>query len=128
MHRPVKGDTRTFSRTFTVEEVEDFVQLTGDTQSRHLEPNEDGDVMVPGLLTATMPTKFGGDNEVLGVRMDFEFLRPVYTGEEITCTSTYDSVDETDDRFEFTTDIEFENEDGEIVLRADTKGIIMKPD
>ena len=65
MNPPVEGATRTFERTFTVEDVEQFAELSGDAQSRHTEPDDDGRVMVQGLLTATMPTKLGSDSEVL---------------------------------------------------------------
>lgn len=74
--------------------------------------------MVQGLLTATMPTKIGGDNHVLAHSMKFEFRQPVYTGEPITCTSTYDTVVERDDRYEFTSDVVCENTAGKAVLDA----------
>jgi len=54
--------------------------------------------MVQGLLTATTPTKIGGDREVPAPRMEFEFHQSVYTGERGTCEATYDSVNERDDR------------------------------
>lgn len=126
MPRPVEGSTRTYERTFTVEDVTQFAELSGDDQPRHLEPDEDGRVMVQGLLTATMPTKLGGDNEVLARSMAFQFRRPVYTGETITCRSTYDTVEEHEDRYEFTSDVVCENEDGEAVLTAEVQGLISK--
>lgn len=126
MEAPNEGKTVTFERTFTVEEVQQFTELSGDTQPRHTEPDEDGRVMVPGLLTATMPTKLGGDREVLAPTMEFAFLQPVYTGERITCYATYDRVVERDERYEFTWDIVCENEGGESVLDATIEGIIWK--
>lgn len=126
MHRPVEGESRTFERTFTVDDVRRFAELSGDAQPRHTEPDEDGRVMVQGLLTATMPTKLGGDAEALARTMEFEFLRPVYTGDPITCTSTYDSVVEREDRYEFTADVVCENGDGEPVLEATIEGLIRK--
>jgi acyl dehydratase len=92
-----EGKTLTYERTFTVEEVQQFADLSGDAQPRHTEPDADGRVMVQGLLTATMPTKLGGDREVLAPKMEFEFLHPVYTGERITCSATYERVVERDD-------------------------------
>lgn len=126
MTRPVEGRTRTFERTFTVDDVQQFADLSGDAQPRHTEPDDDGRVMVQGLLTATMPTKLGGDNEVLARTMEFEFRQPVYTGEPITCRSTYETVVERDDRYEFTSRVECENADGELVLRATIEGLIWK--
>lgn len=84
--------------------------------------------MVPGLLTATMPTKLGSDREVLAPRMDLEFLKPVYTGDHITCYATYDEVIERDDRCAFTWDVVCENGGGETVLEATIEGIIWKDD
>lgn len=126
MEKPVEGDVSTYSRTFTVEEVQQFAEVSGDDQPRHTEPDEDGRVMVQGLLTATMPTKLGGDAEVLAHSMDLEFLAPVYTGEEITCRSMTDTVTEREDRYEVTFDVVCENEDGEAVLRATISGLIFK--
>lgn len=126
MEQPIEGETHTFERTFTVEDVRAFADVSGDAQPRHTEPDDDGRVMVQGLLTATMPTKIGGDTEVLARRMEFEFLQPVYTGEPITCKSTYDTVVERDDRYEFTSDVVCENADGEAVLSAAIEGLIWK--
>lgn len=126
MTRPIEGSTRTYERTFTVEDVRQFADLSGDAQPRHLESDEDGRLMVQGLLTATMPTKLGGEAEVLARSMRFEFLRPVYTGEPITCSSTYEAVEERDDRYEFTSDVVCENEEGEAVLMGSIEGLIWK--
>ena len=126
MTEPTEGETHTFERRFTKEDVEQFAAVSGDTQPRHTEPDEDGRVMVQGLLTATMPTKLGGDVEVLAHSMDLQFLKPVYTGEEITCRSMTDTVTERDDRYEVTFDVVCEDEDGEAVLRATIDGMIFK--
>ncbi|ELY86885.1 hotdog family protein [Natrinema altunense] len=126
MTEPIEGETRTYERTFTVDDVQQFAALTGDDQPRHTEPDADGRVMVQGLLTATLPTKLGSDSEVLASTMEIDFHRPVYTGEPITCRSTYDTVVERDDRYEFTSDVVCENADGQVVLTAVTEGIIQK--
>ncbi|GGL68069.1 MaoC family dehydratase [Halocalculus aciditolerans] len=126
MSRPRAGETRTFERTFTVEDVQRFADLSGDDQPRHAEPDEDERVMVQGSLTATLPTKPVSDSEVLASTTEFDFHRPVYTGERIACRSTGESVAERDDRYEFTTDVVCENDDGETVLTSTTDGIIWK--
>ncbi len=74
-----------------------------------------------------MPTKLGGDREVLAPRMAFEFIQPVYTGEHITCRATYDEVSEREDRYEFTWGV-CENDDGGTVLETTIDGIIWKDD
>lgn len=128
MHQPVEGETRIFERTFTVDDVRQFGELTGDDQARHTESGEDGRVMVQGLLTATLPTKMGSDSEVLASTMDIDFRRPVYTDEPITCRSTYETVVERDDHYKFVSDVVCENGDGETVLTTETEGIIQKDD
>ncbi|ELY76855.1 hotdog family protein [Natrinema pallidum] len=126
MAKPIEGETRTYERTFTVDDVQQFAALTGDDQPRHTAPDADGRVMVQGLLTATLPTKLGSDSEVLASTMEIDFHRPVYTGEPITCRSTYDTVVERDDRYEFTSDVVCENAAEQVVLTAVTEGVIQK--
>lgn len=126
MHRPTEGETHAFERTFTTEEVRQFAELSRDTQPRHTEPDEEGRLLVHGLLTATLPTKIGGDLEVLASEMTFEFRRPVYTGERITCTWTYEDVLEREERYELAVDVACENEAGETVLTATVEGLIWK--
>ncbi|MFB6236044.1 MAG: dehydratase [Halopenitus sp.] len=125
MQPPTEGQTDTYERTFTVDDVEQFGELSGDAQPRHTDPDDDGRVMVQGLLTATMPSKLGGDREILAHTMEFEFVRPVYTGEPITCRSTYDSVEERDDRYDLTIDVVCKKDDG-VVLDATVEGLIWK--
>jgi 3-hydroxybutyryl-CoA dehydratase len=79
------GDIITFERTFTFRDVELFTEISGDKGIHHLTPDEQGRLVVQGLLTATLPTKVGGDHNVLARNMTFEFLRPVLTGDTIIC-------------------------------------------
>ncbi|MDQ2050267.1 dehydratase [Natronolimnohabitans sp. A-GB9] len=123
MYRPTEGETHTFERTFTTDEVEQFAELSKDKQEKHTVPN-DGRLLVHGLLTATLPTKIGGDLEVLATAMNFEFVRPVYTGQRIGCTWTFTDVIERDDRFEIDVDVRCENDDGETVLTGTIEGLI----
>lgn len=126
MDEPTEGRRHTFERAFTTEDVRQFAALSRDTQPRHTEPDEEGRLLVHGLLTATLPTKLGGDLEVLARTMEFEFVRPVYTSETITCTLTIESVTERDDRYDLTGDVVCENEDGEVVLTATLEGLVRK--
>lgn len=94
MPAPEEGAVRTVERTFTREDVRQFAAVSGDTQSRHADPDEDGRLLVHGLLTATLPTEIGGELEVLAHEMAFTFHRPVYTGERVTCEWRTESVEE----------------------------------
>lgn len=124
MEVPAEGTTYTVERTFTREDVEQFGAVSGDTQERHTEPDEDGRVMVQGLLTATLPTEIGGDLDVLASTMDLDFMRPVYTGERITCTCTVEHVEHRDDRLLLTMENVCRNEDDEVVLTSLVEGQI----
>ena len=48
------------------------------------------------MLTATLPTKVGGDYNVLARTMNFEFLRPVFTGDTISCEVTIERLERKD--------------------------------
>lgn len=126
MDAPTQGDTYTFERTFTREDVEQFVEVSHDRQARHTEPDEDGRLMVHGLLTATLPTRIGGDLDVLAASMDFQFKRPVYTGETISCVCTVESIEERSDRYDLTMAVVCRNEDETVVLTASIEGHIWK--
>ena len=123
MTGPTEGETHIFERRFTKEDVEQFAAVSGDTQPRHTEPDEDGRLMVHGLLTATLPTKIGGDLEVLAHTMEFEFRKPVYTGETISCTWTMERVEKQGDRYEITADVVCERGD-DVVLTATVDGLV----
>jgi acyl dehydratase len=120
-----EGETRTYTRIFTVEEVEQFAALSSDEGRHHLTADEDGRVVLHGLLTATMPTKLGGDIDFLARTMEFEFPRPAYTGVEITCTATYESVEQRENHTHLAVSFVCETESGEVVLRGRSEGVVM---
>jgi acyl dehydratase len=124
--RPQVGDTYIHERTFTPEDVRTFGEISGDRQSIHTDPDEEGRLIVQGLLTATVPTKIGGDLAFLAREMTFDFRRPVYTGETISCTWETEAVIERDDRFEASGTAVLENEAGETVLVGQFDGVIWK--
>lgn len=126
MNQPREGDTHSFERSFTPEEVRQFAELSGDEQSRHLEPDDDGRLLVHGLLTASLPTKIGSDLEVLAREMEFEFHAPVYTGETVTCEMTIERVEEHASRYDVGGVVTCENEDGDVVLTGSVEGLIWK--
>ena len=49
--------------------------------------------MVHGLFTASIGTKLGGDLDYIAREMVSEFLRPVFTGDTITCELTMTEVE-----------------------------------
>jgi acyl dehydratase len=122
---PAEGDTVTYSRTFTNEEVQQFADLSKDEGYHHVVDDEEGQVVLHGLLTATMPTKLGGDINYLARTMEFEFPRPAYTGVEITCETTIERVEERNGRTELVASFVCETADGTVVLRGRTEGVVM---
>lgn len=98
----------------------------GDSQPIHTDPDEEGRLVVQGLLTATIPTKIGGDLEFIARRMEFEFRRPVYTGQRIVCELTIESVEEREDRYDASAAVVCRREGEEPVLRGEVDGVIWK--
>ncbi|ADJ15780.1 MaoC/PaaZ C-terminal domain-containing protein [Halalkalicoccus jeotgali] len=123
---PREGDTYTHERTFTPEDVRRFGEISGDTQSIHTDPDEEGRLIVQGLLTATIPTKVGGEQEFIARTMEYDFRRPVYTGETITCEWTTETVTEREDRYEASGSAVCRNEEGTVVMSGYFEGIVRK--
>jgi 3-hydroxybutyryl-CoA dehydratase len=120
------GDIISFERTFTTEDVELFSKVSGDEGIHHVTPDEQGRLVVQGLLTATLPTKVGGDNNVLARTMDFEFLRPVFTGDTINCEVTIEKYEKTDNnRTAIMATFLCTNQDEKQVLRGSFAGVIL---
>src|SRR5205809_7632670 len=82
------GDKRVWERTFSEEDVRLFARFSGDEGEHHLEPDQQGRLMVHGLLTATLPTKMGGDLNFIAREMKSRFHRPVFAGDTIRCAVT----------------------------------------
>lgn len=120
------GDRVVFERAFTAEEVRRFAELSGDRGSHHLLPDQRGRLMLHGLLTATMPTKLGGDMHFIAREMRFEFLKPVHTGEKLTCIGIVESNVAQRSRWKVTFSFRILREDGEEVLRGTSSGSIYR--
>src|SRR5919202_1237651 len=79
------GDRLSWERTFTEEDIRLFGKVSGDEGLHHMRPDESGRLMVHGLLTATLPTKIGGDINYIARDMLFQFHRPVFAGDTVRC-------------------------------------------
>jgi acyl dehydratase len=123
---PDEGDVFTHERTFTAEDVAEFGEITGDQQSIHTDPDEDGRLVVQGLLTGSLMTKIGGDLSYIARTMEYDFRLPVHTGETITCRWTVESVQERRDRYLLDNDVVYRDEEGSVVVDASTSGLIWK--
>lgn len=118
------GDLIKFDRTFTADDVSEFAEISGDRGRHHIEPDENGRVMVQGLLTATMLTKIGGDYNFLARRMTFEFLRPVFTSDTVSCDLRIESVSEWHEKTDVEASFICVNQKGKIVLKGGFSGLI----
>src|SRR5699024_9962136 len=121
-----EGDVHTYERTFTNEDVRQFGEASEDQQAIHTQPDEEGRLTVQGLLTATLPTKIGGDLSYIARTMEFDFLKPVYTGNTITCEWTNEMVEEREDRYDVASSVVCYDEDEETVMEAHIDGLIWK--
>ncbi|MGG3563322.1 hotdog domain-containing protein [Neobacillus rhizosphaerae] len=124
---PLKvGKIITFERTFTVRDVELFTEVSGDAGIHHLTPDEQGRLVVQGLLTATLPTKVGGDHNVLARNMNFEFLRPVFTGDTIICEVTIEKYErQENNRTAIIASFLCKNQNEKEVLKGEFSGVIL---
>lgn len=118
------GDVTVWERIFTIEDVRLFGQLSGDQGIHHVEPDEQGRLMVQGLLTATLPTKLGGDMNYIARELVFEFLRPVFTGDTIRCESTITHFEKADGHTKMAAKWVCRNQQGKEVMTGHTHGII----
>ena len=118
------GDVFSHNHTFTREEVQQFGVLTGDQGRHHTESDSEGRVMVQGLLTASIATKIGGDLHYIAREMVSEFLRPVFTGDTITCDVTLTKVEEVEGRKNLQMKSIYTNQLGKVVMQGTSYGII----
>jgi len=120
------GDCFTVSRCFTEEDVSVFADISQDYNAVHFDPRFAGaksfkDRICHGLLVGSMLTEVGGQIGWLASVMNFQFKQPVYFGDTITCKFTITDID---DRLRATAEAVYFNQEGDIVLMAELKGIL----
>lgn len=118
------GDTFTWERTFTETDIRTFAEVSGDRGAQHITPDAAGRLMVQGLLTATLPTKIGGDLNYIARDMYFVFERRVYAGDTITCAVTLTELESADGVTRVTAEWVCRNQNDKIVLTGSTHGVV----
>lgn len=118
------GDTLSWSRTFTEEEIRLFAKLSGDEGEHHLLPDDQGRLMAHGLLTATLPTKIGGDLNFIAREMTFQFHRPVFAGDTIECEVTLVELEPTEQFMRVASKVVCRNQHGKEVMSGEARGVI----
>lgn len=126
----VKADLKpglelTYRRDITEADIEGFAALSGDQGAHHRQRDDQGRLMAHGLLTATLPTKLGGDLDYMARTMRFEFQRPVFSGDTLTCKGTVASVVRQTRRLKVRFLFEIVNQRSEVVLKGETQGQIL---
>ncbi len=120
------GDIIRFERSFSERDVELFTEISGDEGAHHKTPDEQGKLVVQGLLTATLPTKVGGDYDVMARNMNFEFLRPVFTGDTIICEVTIEKYEKQEkNRTSIRASLLCNNQHDKEVLKGEFSGVIL---
>jgi acyl dehydratase len=123
------GDTFAVVRKFTKKETESFGDLTKDYNPVHYdrrftEAKKLKGLICHGLLVASLITEIGGQIGWLASGMDFNFIKPVYFGDTITCIFTITEINE---RGKAGGRAVYRNQDGAVVIEAVLKGIIPGP-
>ena len=118
------GDTLSWSRTFTEDDIRLFAQLSGDQGEHHFVPDAQGRLMAHGLLTATLPTKIGGDLNLIARELVFRFHRPVFAGDTIECVVTLTSAVPGDGFTNVESEWRCTNQHGKEVMTGGGSGII----
>ena len=118
------GQKATYERTFTIKDVELFAELSGDKGIHHIQPDSEGRIMVQGLLTATLPTKLGGDINYIAREMILEFLRPVFTGDVVRAEGVVTSLEREEGHMKISMNFVCYNQNEKEVLHGKTHGII----
>jgi 3-hydroxybutyryl-CoA dehydratase len=124
------GQTATFTRSFSAEEVKAFADLTWDHNPyhTHAEFTKKGRFQRPivhGMLIAAAFTHFGGDffpgPAILATRAEMDFKKPVYPDETITFTAEVTEVDRPSGRIVYVTTAR--NAAGDEVCRVTCYGL-----
>jgi 3-hydroxybutyryl-CoA dehydratase len=118
------GDTLSWSRTFTEDDIKLFARVSGDEGEHHFVPDGQGRLMAHGLLTATLPTKIGGDLNLIAREMVFRFHRPVFAGDTIECVVTLTVAEPGDGFMNVVSEWKCTNQHGKEVMTGGGSGII----
>lgn len=118
------GDKISWQRTFSEDDIRLFTRLSGDAGEHHLLPDAQGRLMAHGLLTATVPTKIGGDMNFIAREMTFQFHRPVFSGDTVLCEVTLEELEPGEQSMGIATTFICRNQHGKEVMTGVARGVI----
>ena len=112
------------TKTFTQQDIDDFVRLTLDDNGMHTDPELSRQglfrrpvvhgVLVGSLISSVMGTKLPGNGTVLQGQ-DIQYLSPVYPGDTVTAEVVLTEIEGT-----------CTNQDGVVVAKALSKELMLK--
>jgi len=108
----------------SAEDVKTFTELSGDKGIQYVQPDGKGRIMVQGLLTATIPTKLGGDINYVAREISFQFVKSVFVGDTVRCEAAFTKVESGKKHLSVAVDFVCRNQHGEEVLLGKTHGVI----
>ena len=120
------GDTFNISRTFSEKDVNRFAEVTRDYNPIHFDDRFasvkkfDGRIC-HGLLVASLLTEIGGQIGWLASGMHFQYKKPIYIKDTITCYFTITQIDE---RGRARADVIYKNQNDVTVIEAYLTGIL----
>ncbi len=120
------GDSFTITRCFTSAEIACFADISRDYNPVHCDnryaklKGMQGPI-AHGLLTASLITEVGGQIGWLATSMSFQFKRPVYAGDTLTCVWVITEINE---RGRANAKVHVTNDDGVTVLEAEISGVL----
>ena len=120
------GDRFVTSRIFTDDDVVDFARISRDYNPVHFDARfakarNFPEPICHGLLVASLVTELGGQIGWLASAMNFQFKRPVYVGDTVTCTLVITAIDQNGRAQASATLVK---QDGLTVIEAEISGIV----
>jgi 3-hydroxybutyryl-CoA dehydratase len=122
-----QGATLTYQRQIRNDDIRAFAALSGDHGHHHVHPDETGRLVAHGLLVISVATRLGSDIHYLAHTMTWMFIRPVFGDDTITATIKLSRVQPENDRLHIQMQVRITNQDGRIVTRGESTGVITHP-
>ena len=128
------GDSASFTKTITEEDIVAFARATGDEQPLHLDESYAAKsrfkkrvahgMLSAGVISAALGTKLAPQATVIYLSQSLRFLRPVFPGDTVTATIEVTAVDP--ERSFVTCSTECVNQDGTTVLTGEATVLLDK--
>ena len=122
------GQSASFQRTITQEDIHAFATLSGDVNPAHLDEEYANSSLFEGviahgmfgaaLISALFGTRFPGPGTIY-LGQELKFIKPVRIGDTLTISATVSSKN--DEKTRVKMDCQVINQNGELVLKGEAK-------